>query len=418
MPVKRTLPPAAAPIPLHDIFCGIQGLRQGQAAVENFKTDIRNTFQVRHCFLVSSGKAALTLILRALRRFSPERDEVLIPAFTCYSVPSAIVRAGLKPRLGDVDPATLDFDFSDLPGRLSPKERLLALVSPHLFGLPANIAKARELLKDTGAVVIEDAAQGMGGEFGGKPLGTLGDIGFFSLGRGKAFSTVAGGVIVTNSDRLAEALQGIIQEFIGPSRARPMKLAAYALALSALTNPAIFWLPKSLPGLKLGETIYDPGFPIKAYSPFQAGLARNWQKRIAAFQSVRKENVRYWTDTLGGFPWLEPVIGPRARAEQPLPLLRLPVRVQNNRLRDAVLDVSERRGLGIMPAYPGPVDDIKELGFANNEKFYPGARQCAACLLTFPVHGFVTAADRRRITAGLEAARAAEPGAIAEQWPD
>ncbi|MDZ7833611.1 MAG: DegT/DnrJ/EryC1/StrS family aminotransferase [Desulfobacterales bacterium] len=408
MRVKRTLPPAAAPIPLNDIFCGIQGLQQGPAAIENFKADIRKKFQVRHCFLVSSGKAALTLILHALHRFSPERDEVLIPAFTCYSVPSAIVRAGLKPRLGDVDPATLDFDFDDLPGRLSPKEKLLAVVSPHLFGLPANIAKMRELLKDSGAVVIEDTAQAMGGEFDGKPLGTLGDIGFFSLGRGKAFSTVEGGLIVTNSDRLAEALQLVIQEFVGQSRFRPVKLAAYALALSGLTNPAFFWLPKSLPGLKLGETIYDPGFPIKAYSPFQAGLARNWKRRIASFQSVRRENVRYWTKTLGRFPWLEPVSGASQHSERPLPLLRLPVRVKNSRLRDAVLDVSERRGLGIMPSYPAPVDEIKELGLSNKGEVFPGARQCAACLLTFPVHGFVSPDDRRRITAGLETVRSAD----------
>ena len=356
---------------------------------------------MRHCFFASSGKAALTFILHALRRISPDRDEVLIPAFTCFSVPSAIVRAGLKVRLGDVDPETLDFDFRQLQNSLKPKEKLLAVVSPHLFGLPANIAKLRDLLDDQGITVIEDAAQAMGGEINGKPVGTLGDVGFFSLGRGKAFSTVEGGVIVTNSNRLADALNPVIQELIGQSRARPLKLAAYALALSALTKPSLFWLPKSVPGLKLGETIYDPRFPIKPYSSFQAGLARNWKKRLMSFQSERKKNVRYWVKVLDSFPWLKPVCGENDLIKKPLPLLRLPVWVQNIRLRDALLNVSESCGLGIMPSYPAPVDEIKELGFTNKDQFYPGARQSAACLLTFPVHGFVSSIDRRRIAAGM-----------------
>ena len=69
---------------------------------------------MKHCFLVSSGKAALTLILQALKELHPERNEVLIPAFTCYSVPSSIVRAGLKVKLCDISPDTLDFDYNQL----------------------------------------------------------------------------------------------------------------------------------------------------------------------------------------------------------------------------------------------------------------------------------------------------------------
>ena len=61
----------------------------------------------RSTFLVSSGRAALTILLEALRRRS-ERREVVIPAYTCFSVASAIARAGLTIRLCDVDPVTLD----------------------------------------------------------------------------------------------------------------------------------------------------------------------------------------------------------------------------------------------------------------------------------------------------------------------
>ena len=119
MRIGRTLPPAAAPIYPHDILSGIKALFNGHRELERFEAELKDYCGMRHCFLLSSGKAALTFILEALREIRPERDEVLIPAFTCYSVPSAIVRAGLRVRLCDINPETLDFDFDQLGTILS-----------------------------------------------------------------------------------------------------------------------------------------------------------------------------------------------------------------------------------------------------------------------------------------------------------
>jgi len=406
MRIKRTLPPAAAPMNIEDLSGGFKGLLRGQAEIESFKSDIKKHFRVKHCFLLSSGKAALTLILQALQQTSPDRDEVLIPAFTCYSVPSAIVRAGLKVRLCDVDPATLDFDFNELKINVKKKDKLLAIVCPHLFGLPANLNKVHELLSDRQITIIEDAAQAMGGNFRGKLLGTLEDIGFFSLGRGKAFSTVAGGVIVTNSDQLAQIIDNKIQKITPQSDINKVQVIVYALAISALMHPSIFWLPKSMPGLRLGETVYDPRFPIKRFSGFQAGLARNWRKRITLFQTLRKQNMRYWGKILSRFSWLQPIFTINKSFEETFPLLRLPVLVQTASLRDTLLEISERRGLGIMPSYPTSIDKIEKLKYLYNGKTYPGAKQCANQLVTFPVHGLVSAKDRLRIVDSLEKLRA------------
>jgi dTDP-4-amino-4,6-dideoxygalactose transaminase len=194
MRIGRTLPPAASPIYFRDIISGLKGLIRRHRELNRFEAELKQYFGVRHCFLVSSGKAALTLILQALRNIHPDRDEVLIPAFTCYSVPSAIARAGLKVRLCDIDPNTLDFNFDRLskilkqysakppskPSRANnpyplpqaqrssslPREmpsifhrgeallqpdasssRLLAIIPVHLFGLPADIARLRKILK-------------------------------------------------------------------------------------------------------------------------------------------------------------------------------------------------------------------------------------------------------------------------------
>jgi perosamine synthetase len=203
--IGRTLPPAVAPISLKSIGSGILAMFRGDVATRNFTDQLKKHFNVKHCFLLSSGKASLTLILQALKELNPEKDEVLIPAFTCYSVPAAIVRAGLKIRLCDIEVETLDFDYRELAEHLA-SPRLLCVIPTHLFGLTADIPRVREIVGSRNIAIIEDAAQTMGGEQKGHKAGTLGDVGFFSLDRGKALSTVEGGIILTNSDKIGSAL--------------------------------------------------------------------------------------------------------------------------------------------------------------------------------------------------------------------
>lgn len=80
MRIGRTIPPAASPLHLKDIESGVAGFFEGAGIVERFEDELKSFYQVRYCFTVSSGKAALVLILRALREIYPEKDEVLIPA--------------------------------------------------------------------------------------------------------------------------------------------------------------------------------------------------------------------------------------------------------------------------------------------------------------------------------------------------
>ena len=168
---------------------------EGQPALHRFEAELKSHFRARHCFLVGSGKAALTLILRALRDLSPSRDEVIIPAFTCYSVPSSVLRAGLKIGLCDLARDSLELDPAGFSAALS--ERALAVVPTHLYGIASDVSRIRQLIGTRGVAIVEDAAQAMDESLDGRKLGTLGDAGFFSLGRGKAFSTVEGGVILT-----------------------------------------------------------------------------------------------------------------------------------------------------------------------------------------------------------------------------
>jgi dTDP-4-amino-4,6-dideoxygalactose transaminase len=401
MRIGRTLPPAAAPIYIRDIVSGLNGLFRGKQELERFKLELKEYFGVGHCFLVSSGKAALTLILRALKDMYPQRDEVLIPAFTCYSVPSAIARAGLKVRLCDINPDTLDFDFEQLAMSLERSaDGLLAIISAHLFGLPANVEGLREMVDDPDVVIIEDAAQTMGAEWRGKKLGTLGDVGFFSLGRGKALSTVEGAIILTDRSDISEKIRIQMEEVPHYSISGLLALFFNGIALSLFMHPFLFWLPKSLPFLKLGDTIYNPHFRIRQMSAFQAGLANGWQEKVKNFKEIRAENSRQWSKLIQSLP--NPQLSAKSyelEVAQPPSLIRFPIRIDDERLRQRLLKSSDRMGLGIMFTYPNSIDGIQELKADFNRQNFPAAKIIAHQLITLPIHPFVSEKDKVQIAA-------------------
>ena len=425
MHIGRTLPPAAAPIGIRDIISGVCGIFAGQQELDRFGLELKEHFGVKHCFLVSSGKAAFTLILRALKELSPDRDEVLIPAFTCYSVPSSIVRAGLRIRLCDLDPDSLDFDFAQLSAMLSvaplPQtnarpgggtdgysvdtrdstynsgdsiKKVLAVVPTHLFGIPADVARLRKLLRDPGVAIVEDAAQAMGETSEERRVGTFGDVGFFSLGRGKAFSVVEGGVIITNRDDLAEVLNGFMSRLPGYGLLSLLNVIFKAAALTVLIHPRFFWVPRSMPFLKLGETLFEPSFPILRMTSFQAGLARNWQERLEILRDARKKWVNRWIDILG----VSRIHGSHYFRGQLPGLLRFPLRISHTKKRESLLRESSGRGLGIMPVYPTSINAIPELKGKLGGGAFPVAESCARELVTLPTHGYLTEDDVSKLS--------------------
>lgn len=384
----RTLPPAAAPIDLKNIISGVAELFSGENARNSFEESLKEYFHTKHCFAVSSGKAALVLILQALHDLSPERDEVLIPAYTCYSVPAAIVRAGLKVCLCDMASDSLDFDSGRLEKQLE-NPRILCVMPTHLFGLPADVGRVRNLINHRRIFVVEDAAQAMGGDRDGKRLGTLGDVGVFSLGRGKAFSTVEGGIIVTDDDSIGRAIQNRLGTISGYGPLDCLKLVLYAIALTVLIHPLIYWLPKSLPFLRLGETHFEPSFPVRRLSSFQAGMAKGWERRIEELKRIRSNNAKEIAAYGVVPPGFSNVLIPD--------LIRFPVLTEDADAKSRILQKSERMGLGISDGYPGSIDGIEELEIIFGGKGFPAAKDIAERLISLPVHTFVSKSDIRNI---------------------
>lgn len=392
--IRRTLPPTAAPISCRDIANGLRGIFRGGEEADRFEGEIREYFEVQHCFTLSSGRAALTVILRALHALRPERSVVIIPAYTCYSVAASIVRADLSLQLCDVDPQTLDFDYAQLrdiiTGDTQDSPKILAIIPTHLFGLPSDIDRLREMIPGRDIFIVEDAAQALGGSYKRNKLGTGGDVGFFSLGRGKPLTTVEGGIVVTDRDDIA---RGIKDQIEGIERPSTIPLLFKALSLALFVHPGLYWLPKSLPFLKIGETIYDEGFEVLRLSPFQAGLARGWQSRIEDLRRARRIRALRFLPAVrsGDFHGY-------VSDEDTLPdLLRFPLLFRKTRLRNDREDRDAMDRLGIVPQYPTSIQGIGELQDRFMGQRYPGADRVAGHLITLPIHPFVSKTDADEI---------------------
>ena len=395
--IGRIQPPAASPLTFLDLMSGIRALFAGSVELDRRQQELQTYFGAKHSFLVSSGKAALTLILQVLRELHPDRDRVLIPAFACYAIPSAIVRAGLKIELCDIDLDTLDFDYGHLENKLA-DSRLLCVLPVHLFGLPSDIDRLRQLRRDPAVYIVEDAAQTMGGEWQGKKLGTGGEVGFFSLGRGKALTAVEGGIIITADDGLAGALARHTAALPECGPGNIVKQIASALALILLLRPELFWLPKAMPFLRLGETLYDPLFPMRRLSAFQAGLFAGIEKKLDNLRRARREHIRYWIENLPDSMVEKKIaMSNKTLFQDPPDLIRFPVLMPNHQAVDRILAASEQDGLGIARTYPDGIHGIAQLKDQFSDQRLPNARRAAQQIITLPVHSFLTAKDRAQL---------------------
>jgi len=358
-------------------------------SIRALEDSVRQYFKTRHVFLVSSGKAALTMTLMGLKAAS-SRTEVVIPAYTCFSMPAAVISAGLRPILCDINPTTFDFDHDQLEATLN--DNTLCVVAHHLFGIPSDIERVRTLCQSRGIVVIEDAAQAMGVESGGRKLGTLGDVGVFSLGRGKNITCGSGGIVITQSDSIAAALRAQWPGLESPLTAESLKDFAKLAFMAIFIRPRLYWIPNAMPFLKLGQTIFPKSVAVKRLSGMQAGLLHDWQHQLSESNQRRSETSASVSRQMS----LSLPQGPSH------PYLRLPILAATPQGRARIHSFAERRGLGVSLAYPTPINEIPEISYLFDGKRFPSAQRVSEHILTIPTHQWISEKDTRALVACVE----------------
>ncbi|HAG97842.1 MAG TPA: erythromycin biosynthesis sensory transduction protein eryC1, partial [Ktedonobacter sp.] len=171
-----------------------------------FEQEFAQYCECRYGIGLSSGTDALILALRACN-IGPG-DEVITVANTFIATVEAIAMVGAKPIFVDIDPATYTLDWRQLDQALTSRTR--AILPVHLYGHPADMQPILDFAHSHGLRVIEDASQAHGATYRGQRVGSIGDIGCFSLYYSKNLGAYGeAGICVTSNDELAESMRMI-----------------------------------------------------------------------------------------------------------------------------------------------------------------------------------------------------------------
>jgi len=163
--------------------------------VLEFERKFAEFSNVRHSITFANGTTAIEAAIYALGL--RKGDEVLSPAYTIPSTFAPIVNSGGTIKFVDIDTQTFNVCLEDFNNKISSKTKGIIIV--HLWGAPVNMDKVMKIAKQHKIWVIEDCSHAHGAKFSENSVGSIGDIGVFSLQGSKAIAAGEGGIAVTNS---------------------------------------------------------------------------------------------------------------------------------------------------------------------------------------------------------------------------
>lgn len=200
---------SAAEIDESDEQAVLEVLRSGRLALgpkaAEFERAVANYVGVQHAVAVSSGTAALHLIVKALG-IGPG-DEVIVPSFTFAASVNVLLYERARPVFADVDPVTYNIDPSDVERKIGPRTKAVLVVDA--FGHPAEWDELLEIASRYGLKVIDDSCEALGAKYKDHMIGQLGDAAAFAFYPNKQITTGEGGVVVTNDERIARLIRSL-----------------------------------------------------------------------------------------------------------------------------------------------------------------------------------------------------------------
>jgi len=348
-----------------DVQAVVRALRSdrlalGPQAVE-FERSISEYVGVAHGVAVSSGTAALHLIVKALGIGAG--DEVLVPSFTFAASVNAFLYEGAIPVFVDIEPETHNLDPADLEQKIT--RRTKAIMAVDVFGHPAEWDEILRIAGKYRLKVIDDSCEALGAEFKERKLGGFGHAAAFAFYPNKQITTGEGGMIVTDDPEVARLCR-------------------------SLRNQGRSEMGSWLEHARLGYNY--------RMDEMSAALGVSQLKRIEVFLEKRERVARGYTERLQGLDWVRPpVVKPHTRKSWFVYVVTLAERLQ----RDDVMREIEGQGIPVR-GYFSPV----HLQPYILERFGPGQRlpvteKIAQRTIALPFHNMLTDGEMDRVVMTL-----------------
>jgi perosamine synthetase len=166
--------------------------------VRKFEAAFSEKMGVKYAIGVNSGSSALETCVAACN-IKPG-DEVICTAYSFIASSMCVLRQNGIPVFADVDPRTLCLDPADVEKKITARTKAIIVV--HIYGQPAEMNEIMRIAKKYQLLVIEDCCQAYESWYQGRKVGTIGDMGVFSLQQGKQITSGEGGIVITNNEKL------------------------------------------------------------------------------------------------------------------------------------------------------------------------------------------------------------------------
>lgn len=315
--------------------------------------------RVQHAVGVSSGTAAIELVLRSLG-VGPG-DEVITTPFTFIATAEAISLTGATPVFADIDPHTYNLDPDAAEPAITPRTR--AILPVHLYGQPAAMDRLASMARHHGLALIEDAAQAHGAELNGRRAGSLGHAACFSFYPGKNLGGYGdGGAVVTDDPGLA---------------AKVRKLRDHG---------------------RSSKYVHDElGFGHRL-DALQAAILAAKLPHLDAANQARRRLARRYDELLADTDLVLPVEAPGAHSVYHLYVVRTP-------RRDELVAALHDEGIEAGVHYPLPLHlqpAYQFLGYTRGT--FPVAEAAAEQVLSLPLFPEMTAEQQDRVVQGIKQA--------------
>jgi len=317
---------------------------------------------IRHATACASGTDALLMILMA-RGIGPG-DAVFTTPFTFIATAEVIRLLGAVPVFVDIDPATFNIDPDQLDAAVSGFDPEAAGLTPRavipvdLFGLPADYDAVTAVARRHGLFVLEDAAQSFGAAYRGRNAGALGDAAATSFFPAKPLGGYGdGGMCFTDDDALAEALVSIRVHGMGADKYDNVRI-----------------------GINGRMDTLQAAVLLAKFEIFPEELTR---RRAVADRYAEA---------------LEGVVVPRVPEGYRSAWAQYSILAETGRHRKAIQDCLAAAGIPFAVYYPIPLHRqtaFRSLGYQEGD--FPVTEDCAARILSLPMHPYLEPADQDRI---------------------
>ena len=336
-------------------------------------------FSSFHICFYTSGTAALAAAILAASKLKPDIDkpEVIVPAYGCPDLISAVIHTKAKPILVDLEPDSPQMSFNQLHKSINNKT--IAIIAVRFFGIADRNEELLKITNQHNLILIEDSAQG----FPTTDIDSYwnGDFVVLSFGRGKPVNLLGGGAVLTKSLKLTKLLPS--PPAIADSLFEKVKYKLKLFLYNQSIRPLAYGLISHIPGLHIGQTIYKPLNNLEGMHKHIQSLLISNLKSYQTRKTCQKEYKRIFEacdkEKLIDLPSI-------LEHNMSQPLLRYPILIKYNSLRNKLYEKLKFYGASLM--YKKPLNQIEGVDkyMEQQKKTYPNATRFSQQLLTLPTH--------------------------------